>query len=210
MNHRRVLHGLFNFACARELAHDNPVARTERPKIIAKEPGILTPSQLGRLLEAADETLRPAIAISAFAGLRPAEVDRLNWEAVNLEERFISVSAQTSKTASRRLVPIPDNLLAWLMRSPSRMGSVVPVNERKLFLAARKAAGITKWPSDALRHSWVTYRFALTGNAAPSLPGSRYTCRGGKVVRNSSRRRGSKARHFRADARASVATRLNE
>jgi len=33
-------------------------------------------------------------------------------------------------------------------------------------LEARAAAGIAKWPIDALRHSFCTYRFALTGDAA--------------------------------------------
>ena len=169
VNYRRVLHALFNFGVARGFAQDNPVARTERPKVVAKEPGFFAPAQLRALLENADPRLRPAIAIGAFAGLRPAEIHRLNWEAVNLEERHISVSALTSKTASRRLVPICDALLAWLLRAPNRTGPVLPVSavtERILALEARTAAKIKQWPHDALRHSWVTYRFALTGDAA--------------------------------------------
>jgi len=169
VNYRRVLHVLFNFACARELARENPVTRTGKPKVFAKEPGILTPAQFERLLNAADERVRPALAIGGFAGLRPAELHRLTWDAVNLEERHVSVSAKTSKTASRRLVPICDNLLAWLLTAPKRVGLVLPVSDaigRDLFVAAREAAGIKTWPADALRHSWVTYRFALTGDAA--------------------------------------------
>jgi integrase len=169
VNYRRVLHVLFNFACAREFARENPVTRTGKPKVFAKEPGILTPAQFERLLNAADEKLRPALAIGGFAGLRPTEVHRLTWDAVNLEERLISVSAKTSKTASRRLVPICDNLLPWLLRAPKRVGPVMPLSEmieRDLALEAREAAGIKKWPADGLRHSWVTYRFALTGDAA--------------------------------------------
>lgn len=169
VNFRRVLHALFNFAVARDFARDNPVARTERPKVIAKEPGFLAPAQLARLLEHADEFIRPALAIGAFAGLRPAEIRRLTWNAVDLEERHIAVSAATAKTASRRLVPISDNLLAWLLRAPKRVGPVLPVSpaiERDLVLAARDAAGIKTWPADGLRHSWVSYRFALTGDAA--------------------------------------------
>jgi hypothetical protein len=38
--------------------------------------------------------------------------------------------------------------------------------ERDLAVEAREAAGIKKWPADGLRHSWVTYRFALRGDAA--------------------------------------------
>lgn len=166
VNYRRVLHALFNFACARGYAQDNPATRTEKPKVVAKEPGILTPAQVGALLDNAAPALRPALAIGAFAGLRPAEIHRLTWDAVNLEERLITVSAQTAKTASRRIVPICDNLLAWLMQAPTRKGRVTPKKERELVLEARKNAGIEEWPTDALRHSWVSYRFALTGDAA--------------------------------------------
>jgi integrase len=118
------------------------------------------------LLTNAAPGLRPSIAIAAFAGLRPAEIHRLRWEAVDLKGRLISVSARTSKTASRRLVPICDNLIEWLMQAPKKGGAIVPPNERKLSDAARIAAGIENWPHDALRHSWVSYRFALTGDAA--------------------------------------------
>lgn len=169
INYRRALHALFNFAVAREFARENPAKRTGKPKVFAKEPGILTPIQFERLLNAADERLRPALAVGGFAGLRPAEIRRLDWNAVNLGERLISVSAKASKTASRRLVPIVDNLMPWLLAAPSRVGpvcSLSPAIERDLTLAARKAAGIKVWPADALRHSWVTYRYALTGDAA--------------------------------------------
>jgi len=169
VNYRRVLSALFNFACARELARENPVTRTGKPKVFAKEPGILTPTQFERLLNAADERIRPALAIGGLAGLRPAELHRLTWDAINLEERHISVSAKTSKTASRRLVPICDNLLAWLLTAPKRVGPVMPLSEmieRGLAIEAREAAGIKTWPADGLRHSWVSYRFALTGDAA--------------------------------------------
>ncbi len=166
VNFRRVLHALFQFGLVQDLVRENPVARTARPKVLAAEPGILTPAQMTVLLQAAAPALKPVLAIGGFAGLRPAELHRLSWDAVDLEQRHITVSAKASKTASRRIVMIADNLLAWLLQAPKRLGSVCPADERKLFETARKSANITDWPSDALRHSWVTYRFALTNDAA--------------------------------------------
>lgn len=49
----------------------------------------------------------PAMAISAFAGLRNAEVTRLDWNEVHPSEGFIEVLASEAKTASRRW---PSNL----------------------------------------------------------------------------------------------------
>jgi len=48
-------------------------------------------------------SLRPALAIGGLAGLRPAELHRLTWDDVHLDEGHIEVSAKKSKTASRPL-----------------------------------------------------------------------------------------------------------
>ena len=56
--------------------------------------------------------------------IRMAELARLDWKAVDLDRRFIEVRAGQAKTASRRLVPITDNLAAWL-RPLERKGKVV-------------------------------------------------------------------------------------
>ncbi len=101
-----------------------------------------------------------------FSGLRVAEIKKLDWRNVDLGGGFIEVSAATSKTRSRRLVPIQDNLRAWLAPVAEGAGAVVGRNLRKRHLDARKRAGITKWPENAMRHSFVSYRLAATGNAA--------------------------------------------
>ena len=54
----------------------------------------------------------PFLAIGAFAGLRSAEIQRLDW--ADLKESFIEVTAGNAKTRSRRLVPIQPNLAKWL------------------------------------------------------------------------------------------------
>ena len=44
-----------------------------------------------------------------------AELELLDWKAVDLERKFIEIRAGQAKTASRRVIPISDNLAAWLM-----------------------------------------------------------------------------------------------
>ena len=68
----------------------------------------------------------PFLAIGAFAGLRSAEIERLDWKNVNLKRGFIEVRAETCKTRARRLVPISDNLRAWLKPFAVPAGPVVP------------------------------------------------------------------------------------
>jgi integrase len=67
-----------------------------------------------------------ALAIAAFAGLRLAEVSRLDWRDVRLSEKLIVVSAENAKTAARRLVPISDNLAAWLTPHAKRSDALNP------------------------------------------------------------------------------------
>jgi integrase len=75
---------------------------------------IFRPDELAKLLETAEPALIPFLTIGAFAGLRHAELQRLDWSEVRLDDGFIEVKASKAKTASRRLVPMQDNLKRWL------------------------------------------------------------------------------------------------
>ena len=88
-NHRRVLATLFNYARLRRYCTENPVLETTKAKIKAKPVEVLTPEQTRKLLECADPVIRPVLVIGAFAGLRPAEVERLDWREIHLDRGFI-------------------------------------------------------------------------------------------------------------------------
>ncbi len=165
-NHRRVVGTFFNYAVVRRYCPQNPVQLSTKVKVVSKPIGILTPPELGALLEKADPSIRPALAIGAFAGLRPAEITRLAWKEVMLDRGYIEVTAAKAKTASRRLVKILPNLRAWLEIAPTKTGSVMPPNYRKLTDAGRLAAGLVEWPSNALRHSYASYHLAKFQDAA--------------------------------------------
>jgi integrase len=141
---------------------------------------IFRPEELGRLLGKAKETtpeLVPFIAIGAFAGLRHAEVQRLDWSEVRLDDGFIEVKASKAKTASRRLVPIPDNLKLWLAdyrKADGGVSSYANMSKQLAWLAeaANEAwqkespPGNFVWKHNALRHSFISYRLAEVQSAA--------------------------------------------
>jgi integrase len=106
------------------------------------------------------------LTIGAFAGLRAAEIERLDWSEVDLEEALIEVTAKKAKTAQRRVVTILPNLMRWLEPYRQLSGSVVPANLRWLLLDAREQAGLKEWPSNALRHSYASYHLAKFRDAA--------------------------------------------
>ena len=56
-----------------------------------------------KLLHAAPIHLVLFLALGAFAGIRTVEITRLDWSAIDLERRIITISAGVAKTRSRRV-----------------------------------------------------------------------------------------------------------
>jgi integrase len=165
-NFRRTLVMMFNYAVRHRYATDNPAAKTEKATEKDSPPGILTVQQTARLLEAASPQLLPYVAIGAFAGLRRAELERLDWSEIDFDDGSIEVTAKKSKTARRRFVQMQPNLREWLLPMRRHTGLVSPADLRNQLDAARASAGITDWPDNALRHSFASYHLAHFKNAA--------------------------------------------
>jgi integrase len=178
-NYRRAIATLFYFAESRgylpkglSQVDSVAVAREDETDI-----EIFTPRELMAVMEQADPAMVPFLAIGAFAGLRHAEIQRLDWSEVRLDDGFIEVKASKAKTASRRLVPILDNLKRWLVPHRHVDGKVCKysnVSKQLMWLAesvdARMKehdpkAGFT-WKHNAMRHSFISYRVAQVHDVA--------------------------------------------
>lgn len=167
-NFRANVGVLFSHAERLGMIDRNPVLRTSKPKLIDNPPDIFGPDELRGLLEAAQLTepsVLPMLAIGAFAGLRDAEIKRLEWSEIDLARRHIEVKAAKAKSARRRIVPIQKNLSEWLRPYAAMEGAVVPEGARKRLERVRKAAGLADWPNNGLRHSYASYRLAAIQDA---------------------------------------------
>jgi integrase len=169
-NYLTVLSSMFSYAVKQGRSPRNPVKNVERPEVVRDEPGILKPVELRRLLRELPDDTVPCIVLSAFAGLRPMEVRRLNWSDINFKTGRITVKSGTSKTKRRRTVPMMDNLRAWLEPLALESGPVVPLADltirQKRIKPARERAGLNHWPHDCLRHSAASYWLEIEGDAA--------------------------------------------
>ena len=163
---RRDIRTLFSFCAKRGYCLTNEAKGTERAEDVDKPPGILTPAQCSALLGACGDDVLPYVAISLFAGLRAAEMEKLDWAEVDFESGHIEVTAVKSKTKRRRLVPISENLAAWIRPVAALAGPVAPIGLRKRFDAVKARAGLTAWPQNAMRHSFGSYRLAACADAA--------------------------------------------
>jgi integrase len=166
-NYRMSIVTLIGFAVAqryisRDLINVEDIARAKQ------QPGtieIFTPAQIGGLLRAADKELLPFVAIGAFAGLRSSEIQRLNWSQVDFRGRHITVFGRKG-TAGRRIVPFLENLSEWLKPVAQSEGPVCRwKNLQRPIADLEKASGI-EWKTNALRHSFISYRVAQVQNAA--------------------------------------------
>jgi integrase len=170
INNATKIAQLYNYAIANGWAENNVVSSIPRPNPEDGEREIFTVEQAVRLLEHADDCdLLPYIAIALFAGLRSAELLRLDWSAVKLNERSIVVGGAVAKKRSRRVVEISDALAGWLALCGKTKGPVVPLDSNRALYdrlaKLAKAAGVTEWPDNGLRHSCASYSLALTGDA---------------------------------------------
>jgi integrase len=159
----------FNFAMRHGYAPTNPVEGAAKAKVIGGRPGILTVDQASALLVNSPSDILAYFAIGLFAGLRRAELERLDWSEIDFESNLIEVKAEKSKTAMRRFVTLQPNLREWLLPSRQLKGSVIDHDTfRQSFAHARTAAGIKvkEWPDNALRHSFASYHLAHFKNAA--------------------------------------------
>ena len=127
-NYRAALATLFSFA--RQKGHLPRGQQTEaefstRYNGKGGEIGTYTPKQLQILLSRIEPRMIPFIAIGAFAGLRSAEIARLEWQEVRFDQDVIELKAAKAKTASRRLAPILPALRAWLSPMRKESGKVL-------------------------------------------------------------------------------------
>ena len=159
---------LFSHAERLGMIDRNPIPRTAKPKLVDSPPEIFTVDELRSLLEAASRgapDVLPMLAIGAFAGVRDAEIKRLDWSEVDLSRGHIEIKGAKAKSARRRIIPIQPNLAAWLRPYSGMNGRIVPEGARKKLDRVRKAAGLARWPNNGLRHSFASYRLAAIHDA---------------------------------------------
>lgn len=169
-HYKATMHSLFAYGVKIGACVANPVTGIDSRRVVRGAPAILTPAELSALLTGCGEDgeMLSFLAVGAFAGLRPAEIERLRWEDVNLTRGFVTVGAQNAKTGKRRLVPVCPALRAWLAPFAKPAGPLAPtINFRRRFTAVREAAGLLReWEGNELRHSYASYRLAETQDAA--------------------------------------------
>ena len=163
-NFKVVIGGLYVFGKSRGWCASSPTDGITVSKVrSSKEHAVFTVEELDKLLRAADPEFLPVVVLAALAGLRTSEIMERHWEDINLATGEITIRRGTSKTKSRRIVPLQPAAVAWLAPYAGRTGKVWPYSEDWLFKreeSTAKAAGI-EWKANGMRAGWASHRLAV-------------------------------------------------
>lgn len=172
---RRVLHALFAWCVDQDFLIVNPVSKIATTSRDDKEPEILTVTEVKLLLQVAmkykEGRLLPYAALGLFMGLRPAEIARLDWKHVDLEQKLIRIQGGVAKLRQRRVIAMPVNAIEWLTACYGKR--IVPQNMVRDWNAVRRLAGfegnrqqtgdgnLKPWPQDVIRHTAISFHYAF-------------------------------------------------
>lgn len=170
-NRQRVFNGFFNFCVKRDWMTDNPLAKYDLIKVRESETNFFSVDEVQIILSLIKEdtykALMPYIILMLLCGLRNEETRRLKWEKLNFQSDhvYIRIDADVAKTNSRRIIQTTDaatRLLNYCLEQ--NLTELRPRNFRKRFDKLKAATGLD-WRPNILRHTFGTYRYALSENA---------------------------------------------
>jgi len=122
--------------------------------------------ELSALLEAADDSMRPMIALVALGGVRLQEASRLAWADVFHVADHLEITGGKSKTRARRLIPVCPALADWLEPYRNQSGNVWTQSLDKFHNDFAALLGLLKIAPkrNGLRHGFCTFHLAANGN----------------------------------------------
>lgn len=171
------------FAWGKGYVRINPAAEIPKLGLGDEEIGTLTVPRCEVLLRGALQ--RPEmmgfVVLGMFGGLRPAEIQRLDWSAVNFKERTVVVAGSQAKTRRRRVVDLTENAVAWLHAAGCEKlkGEICGKwwdarwrmfrrslgwdvgSEEKGIVEAKVKPVHGEWPHNALRHTYASMHYAM-------------------------------------------------
>lgn len=181
-HYRQAILMLFDYAKRKEYLDPDRDHQADKTEVIRVQESKLESWSVGEmraLLQNATPKTLPWIVLGAFAGVRSAEIERMDWEDIDWNANLILVHSKRVgrgkiRAHNDRTIPMTENLKSWL--SPFRTCSGNILHSLGVKNIYEDLDNITKrirqnntdfeWKPNANRHSFATYYLALTGDAS--------------------------------------------
>jgi integrase len=183
-NYLGDVRAFFSWAMREGLCTQHPVMEIAKARLGDEEIGTLTVAQCELLLRGAlkKPEMMGFVVLGLFGGLRPAEIQRLTWAAVDLDEGTVIVAGAQAKTRRRRVVDLGVNACAWLragVPASLREGPICGKYWDARWRMFRRSLGWAvgshekgvkeervpsvhgEWPHNALRHTYASMHYSL-------------------------------------------------
>ena len=99
-----TLKRIFNLAIREDMAIKNPCWKVEQLPENNERKRILSQDELDKLMSELPDHAKDIIIISYYTGMRSGEIFNLTWEKVNLDEGYIQLEPQDTKTKAPRRI----------------------------------------------------------------------------------------------------------
>jgi integrase len=161
----------FNWTVKIDLLDKSPFRAVDCPRPRSRK-DILDSAQMQALLDAEmSDEMRASILLGGFAGLRSIEIQRMNWEDIDVKAGQIWVRPEVSKQhhgMMDRIVDFTEPLTKRKEFFTGKKGRIVPGSARAHYEERRRLAAKLGWdgfPENSLRHSFATYHLARCKSA---------------------------------------------
>lgn len=164
------LRGYYGWLVRHDYRRDDPTARIDMPRLVKAGIAPAEDAAVAEALSRADVDDRAILTLSAFAGLRAAEVASLDWADVDFRRRTITV--RRGKGGHTRVVGLSEPVRVALDALPHRHGPLIrradgrpgpnapyQISKRASRLLGGRAAGVTL---HQLRHRFATAAYRGT------------------------------------------------
>ena len=113
------------------------------------------------------DRITPLVILALKTGMRRGELFDLEWSAVDLKRKVITVTGETAKSSKTRHIPLSPSALeaikAWKKQAPSSEGRVFPAsnggrldNVKKSWANVLKKAKISQFRWHDMRHDFAS------------------------------------------------------
>lgn len=180
----KCLQGIFNLAMDWNYCKANPGKGVDMLKLeVNKAPDFLTKTQCKKILEGADDFMRPILYTFLHTGMRKAELENLEWNDVDFDRKKIKIRYKDNwrPKTSEREIPINNGLMDVFLAQKAKAGDglslvfprdgekIEPNYLRKKFMQLTKALGFGDITCvHTLRHTFASH-LVMSGVDLPTV-----------------------------------------